>query len=58
MRFPRHTIVGVIADLRQAGLERDVYAEACVPFAQSGNQSGVLHFRAARVDPASALRSE
>jgi putative ABC transport system permease protein len=56
MRFPRHTIVGVVADLRQSGLERDPEAEAFVPFAQSGNQSGALHFLAARTtgDPLAA----
>ena len=55
-RFPRHTIVGVIADLRQAGLERTAEPEAFVPFAQSGNQSGALHFLAARTtgDPLAA----
>jgi putative ABC transport system permease protein len=55
-RFPRHAIVGVIADLRQAGLERTPEPEAFVPFAQSGNQSGALHFLAARTtsDPLGA----
>jgi putative ABC transport system permease protein len=56
IRFPRHTIVGVIGDLRQGGLERDPDAEAFVPFAQSGNQSGARHFLAARTtgDPLAA----
>ena len=56
-RFPRHTIIGVIADLRQSGLERDPEAEAFVPFAQSGNQSGSVHFLAARTtgDPLAAV---
>jgi putative ABC transport system permease protein len=55
-RFPRQTIVGVIADLRQAGLERTAEPEAFVPFAQSGDQSGALHFLAARTtgDPMGA----
>ena len=56
LRFPRHTIVGVIADLRQIGLEREPEAEAFVPFAQSGAQSGLAHFLAARTtgDPLAA----
>jgi len=35
-RFPRVTIVGVIADFRQNGLDRDVNAEVFVPHAQEG----------------------
>jgi putative ABC transport system permease protein len=47
-RFPRYTIVGVIADLRQTGLERTPEPEAFVPFAQSGTNAGGLHFLAVR----------
>jgi putative ABC transport system permease protein len=47
-RAPRHTIVGVIADVRQAGLERAAEPEAFVPFAQSGELTGTVHFLAAR----------
>jgi putative ABC transport system permease protein len=34
--FPRITIVGVVADFRQNGLDRDVNAEVFVPHAQAG----------------------
>jgi len=56
MRFPRLTIVGIIDDLRQYGLERRVEPEVFVPFAQSGDQTGVLHFLVARTigDPIAA----
>jgi putative ABC transport system permease protein len=37
--FPRLTVVGVIGDFRQRGLDRDANAEVFVPFAQAG---GVL----------------
>jgi putative ABC transport system permease protein len=55
-KFPRQTIVGVIADLRQAGLERSPQPEAFVPFAQSGDLTGTLHYIAARTtgDPLAA----
>ena len=36
MKFPRITIVGVIADFRQNGLDRDVNPEVFVPHAQAG----------------------
>jgi putative ABC transport system permease protein len=35
-RFPRLTVVGVVADLRQNGLENDVNAELFIPAAQHG----------------------
>ena len=56
MRFPRLEIVGVVGDLRQNGRESDVLPEVFVPFAQSGDQPGFMHFLAVRTkgDPLAA----
>ena len=55
-KSPRYTIVGVIADLRQFGLERNPEAEAFIPFNQAGTLTGSIHYLTARTtgDPMAA----
>lgn len=48
MRFPRLTVVGILSDFRQDGLEPAAEAEIFVPFAQSDDLTGLAHFVAAR----------
>src|SRR6185503_14749919 len=47
-RPPSLTVVGVIADFRQNGLERDANAEVFVPFAQNGGEYLPAFFLGAR----------
>ena len=48
MRHPRLTVVGILSDFRQDGLEPAAEAEIFVPFAQSDDLTGLAHFVAAR----------
>ena len=55
-RFPRRTVVGVISDFRQNGLEREANPEVFVPFAQHGGDYLDTFFLVARTvgDPLAA----
>ena len=55
-RFPRRIVVGVIADLRQNGLERETNPEVFVPLAQHGGDHLDTSFLVARTtaDPLAA----
>jgi putative ABC transport system permease protein len=55
MRYPRLVVVGVVADLRQNGLESDVNAELFIPLAQHGGEYVDTTFLVARTtgDPMS-----
>jgi putative ABC transport system permease protein len=59
-KAPWYTVVGVVADMRRQGLERDTFPQIFVPLAQSAPRSVDLFVRTSSGDPlsmAGALRA-